>query len=151
MGVIVHSANEEHKGARRPLPPARAGDFFFKKKSLFDLLIPVFCCTFAPEIIQGGCLERGLRGAYRLGNASNGTNAGSVYLNGNNAPSAANANYGAVLNRSKFKRQSLASWPNISRDDSEGSNLRRTPYLSGRSTDYRPTNPLFYSLTSQTQ
>ena len=46
---------------------------------------------------------RGLRGAYRLGNANNSGNAGSVYLNGNNAPSDANANRGAVLNRSKKK------------------------------------------------
>jgi hypothetical protein len=48
----------------------------------------------------GRTLTRGLRGAYRLGNANNGDNAGSVYLNGNNAPSNANANYGVALNRS---------------------------------------------------
>lgn len=41
---------------------------------------------------------RGLRGAKLLGNANNGANAGSVYLNGNNAVSAANANQGAFLN-----------------------------------------------------
>ncbi len=49
----------------------------------------------------GRTLSRGLRGAYRLGNANNGDHAGSVYLNGNNAPSNANANCGVVLNRSK--------------------------------------------------
>jgi hypothetical protein len=51
----------------------------------------------------GRTLTRGLRGAYRLGNANNGDNAGSVYLNGNNAPSDANANYGVALNRSKHQ------------------------------------------------
>ena len=39
----------------------------------------------------------GLRGAGCLGNADNGGNAGSAYLNGNNAPSAANARMGACL------------------------------------------------------
>ena len=42
----------------------------------------------------------GLRGVYRLGYAYNGDYAGSVYFNGNNAPTNANANYGVVLNRS---------------------------------------------------
>ena len=151
MVCIAYRENREHKGARRPFPPVRAGGFFLKKKRSLACLLQIFVVPLHPIYNQGGCLERGLRGAYRLGNASNGTNAGSVYLNGNNAPSAANANYGAVLNRSKFIRQSLASWPNISRYDSEVSNRRRTPYLSGRSTDYRPTNPLFIHLTSQTQ
>ena len=40
---------------------------------------------------------RGLRGALLLGNADNGANAGSVYLNGNNAVETANANRGAFL------------------------------------------------------
>lgn len=44
---------------------------------------------------------RGLRGAYRLGLAGSGGNAGSVYLNGGNAPSGACAIRGVVLNRSK--------------------------------------------------
>ena len=61
----------------------------------------------------GRTLTRGLRGAYRLGNANNGDNAGSVYLNGNNAPSNANANYGVVLNRSFTKRVSLPYRENI--------------------------------------
>ena len=61
----------------------------------------------------GRTLTRGLRGAYRLGNANNGDNAGSVYLNGNNAPSDANANYGVVLNRSFTKRVSLPYRENI--------------------------------------
>ena len=39
-----------------------------------------------------------MRGAKLLGNANNGDNAGSVYLNGNNAVSDANANRGAFLN-----------------------------------------------------
>lgn len=68
----------------------------------------------------GGSPRRGLRGAYRLGNANNGSNAGSVYLNGNNAPTNANANLGVALNRSfSIIGRSLASWPNISKDDSE--------------------------------
>ncbi len=37
-----------------------------------------------------------VRGSIRLGNANNGDNAGSCMLNGNNAPSNANANRGAV-------------------------------------------------------
>ena len=40
----------------------------------------------------------GLRGALLLGNADNGANAGSVYLNGNTAVETANANLGAFLN-----------------------------------------------------
>ena len=44
---------------------------------------------------------RGLRGALLLGNADNGANAGSLYLNGNNAVSAANANRGAFLNKAE--------------------------------------------------
>lgn len=42
-----------------------------------------------------------VRGSIRLGNANNGDNAGSCMLNGNNAPSNANANRGAV--QMKFK------------------------------------------------
>ena len=64
----------------------------------------------------------GLRGASRFGGAVSGDNAGSVYLNGNNAPTNANANYGVVLNRSFFIGRNLASWPNISKDDNETSN-----------------------------
>jgi hypothetical protein len=45
---------------------------------------------------------RGLRGAKLLGNANNGDNAGSLYLNGNNAPSDANANWGAFLNKAEY-------------------------------------------------
>lgn len=40
----------------------------------------------------------GLRGALLLGNANNGGNAGSLYLNGNNGVSNASANRGAFLN-----------------------------------------------------
>ncbi|MBO4963689.1 MAG: hypothetical protein J6C65_01965 [Prevotella sp.] len=43
-----------------------------------------------------------MRGAGCLGNADNGGNAGSAYLNGNNAPSDANANMGACLNGFKI-------------------------------------------------
>ena len=58
--------------------------------------------------------KRGLRGAKLLGNANNGDNAGSVYLNGNNAPSDANANWGAFLNETyKDKGVSLTQWSNI--------------------------------------
>ena len=47
---------------------------------------------------------RGLRGALLLGNANNGANAGSLYLNGNNGVSDANANWGAFLNDTYQKR-----------------------------------------------
>ena len=39
-----------------------------------------------------------------LGNANNGANAGSVYLNGNNAVSDANANLGAFLNKARYSK-----------------------------------------------
>ena len=61
-------------------------------------------CTFAVLFEAGRTLTRGLRGAYRLGNANNDDNAGSVYLNGNNAPSNANANYGVALKQIKTPR-----------------------------------------------
>lgn len=62
-------------------------------------------CNFAPAFAiaeAGGSPNPGLRVPYRLGNADNGGNAGSCYLNGNNAVGAAYANYGLVL--------SLYSW-----------------------------------------
>ena len=58
----------------------------------------MYLCTRFPEARDGGTPKRGLRGAKLLGNANNGDNAGSVYLNGNNAVSDANANWGAFLN-----------------------------------------------------
>lgn len=68
----------------------------------------------------GRSLICALRGAIRLGNANNGDNAGSLYLNGNNAPSNANANDGAVLNNPiSYKRVSLPYRENISQDDGE--------------------------------
>ena len=48
------------------------------------------------KVKAGGILKPRVRGCNRLGNANNGDNAGSCYLNGNNAPSNANANRGAV-------------------------------------------------------
>lgn len=57
-----------------------------------------------------------MRGAKLLGNANNGDNAGSVYLNGNNAPSDANANWGAFLNdtcKKYDKGVSLTHWSKI--------------------------------------
>ena len=48
--------------------------------------------------------EGSVRGAIRLGNANNGDNAGSCMLNGNNAPSNANANRGAVHSNPKSIR-----------------------------------------------
>ena len=69
------------------------------------------------EKTVGGSLGSGLRGAILLGNANNGDNAGSLYVNGNNGPSNTNANYGGFLSNSKRKhlqRVSLAHWPNIS-------------------------------------
>ncbi len=57
-------------------------------------------CTFAlafRKVRVGRTSKRGLRGAKLLGNANNADNAGSLYLNGNNAPSNANANWGAFL------------------------------------------------------
>lgn len=65
----------------------------------------MYLCTAFSEKV-GRTLSRGLRGVYRLGNANNGDNAGSCYLNGNNAPSNANANYGVVLNRFQQMRVS---------------------------------------------
>ena len=43
-------------------------------------------------------LVPGLRALAALSNANNGAEAGSCALNGNNAPSNANVNYGAFLN-----------------------------------------------------
>ena len=57
-----------------------------------------------------------MRGAKLLGNANNGDNAGSVYLNGDNAPSDANANWGAFLNdtcKKYDKGVSLTHWSKI--------------------------------------
>lgn len=45
----------------------------------------------------------GFRIVARGGNANNGANAGLAYVNGNNAVSNANANYGAALNKSQIK------------------------------------------------
>ena len=53
----------------------------------------------------GRTFDPRVRGAIRLGNANNGDNAGSVYLNGNNAPSNANANRGAVLKETSKVRE----------------------------------------------
>lgn len=47
----------------------------------------------------GRTFKRGLRGAKLLGNANNADNAGSLYLNGNNAVGDTNANRGAFLNK----------------------------------------------------
>ena len=52
----------------------------------------------------------GLRGAYRLGSASNGTLAGSVSLHGSHAPSAAYAYYGAVLCEFKEPMTTEPQW-----------------------------------------
>lgn len=66
-----------------------------------------------------------MRGAIRLGNANNGDNAGTLYLNGNNAPTNANANDGAVHSESKkYKRVSLSYRKNISRDGGESRRYR---------------------------
>lgn len=69
----------------------------------FDLLKQnkciIFALTFQAKV--GRTPMRGLRGALLLGNADNGANAGSLYLNGNNAVSAANANRGAFLNKAE--------------------------------------------------
>ena len=47
----------------------------------------------------GRTFKRGLRGAKLLGNANNADNAGSLYLNRNNAVDTTNANRGAFLNK----------------------------------------------------
>lgn len=57
-----------------------------------------YLCNRNPRI-AGRTFFRGLRGAKLLGNASNADNAGSVYLNGNNEVTNANANRGAFLNK----------------------------------------------------
>jgi hypothetical protein len=51
--------------------------------------------TFAAQFDCGQISLDGLRAANLLGNANNGGNAGSLYLNGNNGVSNANANLGA--------------------------------------------------------
>ena len=80
---------------------------------------------------------RGLRGAYCLGNADNGDNAGSAYLNGNNAPSNANANRAACLNRSEeYPGVSLPYRENISKDG--GETRRIMPSVIPAGTIYRP-------------
>ncbi len=61
-----------------------------------------YLCT-ATHVVGRSPLTR-LRAAYLLGNANNGDNAGSLYLNGNNAVSNANANLGAFLYKT-LKRQ----------------------------------------------
>ena len=103
MVFIAYRGNREHKGAQRP-PALRGGRIFLKKKRSLACLLQIFVVPLHPIYNQGGCLKRGLRGAYRLGNASNGTNAGSVYLNGNNAVSDANANLGAFLNKARYSK-----------------------------------------------
>ena len=57
-----------------------------------------YLCNRNPRI-AGRTFIRGLRGAKLLGNANNGDNAGSLYLNGNNGVGDANANWGAFLNK----------------------------------------------------
>ena len=66
------------------------------------------CIAFNEKV--GRSLSHSVRGAIRLGNANNGDNAGSCMLNGNNAPSNANANRGAVHSNPyiKYKRESLS-------------------------------------------
>lgn len=57
MGVIVLSANEEHKGARRPHPPARAGDFFFKKNRSLTCLFQFFVVPLHPKLFKADVLS----------------------------------------------------------------------------------------------
>ena len=78
-----------------------------------------------------------------LGNASNGANAGSVYLNGNNAVSDANANWGAFLNDTYKQNQGREPDPMVENhtDDSEPrSQQRRAAYLSGGFADSHQTH-----------
>lgn len=60
----------------------------------------------------------GLRALAALSNAANGLQAGVSALNGNNAPSAANVNYGASLNYLDIG-VSPSQRKNISKDGSE--------------------------------
>ena len=63
-------------------------------------------CNFASLLMMrvGRTLSHSLRGAIRLGNFNNGDNAGCCMLNGNNAPSNANDNRGAVHSNPKKLR-----------------------------------------------
>ena len=92
-------------------------------------------CTFALDSrksMEGRTPKRGLRGAKLLGNANNGDNAGSVYLNGNNAVSDANANRGAFLNDTyKYKGVSLTHRSKIAEMTASLVAFRRAAYLSG--------------------
>ena len=73
----------------------------------------MYLCT-AFKVKVGRTPKRGLRGAKLLGNANNGDNAGSTYLNGNNEVTNANANRGAFLNKTQItKRVSRTHWSNI--------------------------------------
>ena len=83
-------------------PKAEAGWIGIKKINLSNL------CNFPLEVGTTGttgygdsyynpAATSGLRGAYRLGTAVIGDSAGSVCLNGYNAPSNANASYGVAL------------------------------------------------------
>ena len=103
--------------------------------------------NFASLFLKAGrSLICALRGAIRLGNANNGDNAGSLYLNGNNAPSNANANDGAVLNNPiSYKRVSLPYRENISQDD--GETRRYRPSVIPVGGNCRSSNrPIFVSL-----
>ena len=67
---------------------------------LFDLLKKNKCVPLRRFLMKAGrTFKRGLRGAILLGNANNADNAGSLYLNGNNAVDTTNANQGAFLNK----------------------------------------------------
>ena len=67
---------------------------------MFPLEVGATSSTGYADGYYNPAVASGLRGALCLGNADNGDNAGSAYLNGNNAPSDANANRAACLNRS---------------------------------------------------
>lgn len=57
------------------------------------------CIRFRICAETGRIFKSGLRGVIFLGNADNGSNAGSLYVNGNNGVGDANVNWGSFLNK----------------------------------------------------
>lgn len=83
-------------------PKDAAGWIGIKKLNLgnlcnFPLEVGTTSTTGYGDSYYNPAVTSGLRGAYRLGAAYSGGDAGSVYLNGDHAPSAANANCGVSL------------------------------------------------------
>lgn len=83
--------------------------------------MPYLCSRFRISAETGGFSWSGLRGVKLVGNANNGGNAGSMYVNGNNGVGDYNVNWSAFLDK-LIKEMSLPHWENISKGDTETSN-----------------------------